>query len=152
MGFNGTTGWTQTPESGWREVSGPELAQRKLDAEFYSELKLKERYPKMRVLGAAKLSDREAEVIEATPAEGNPERLYFDTQTGLLIRQDLVIEGPQGKTAIRIYFEDYRAVDGIKHPFAIRRSRPGFTWTYKFEEIRHNVMVDEAKFDKPAAP
>jgi len=149
MGFNGTVGWTRTPETGLRELSGLELEGRKRDAEFYQNLKLKERYPKMTVLGAAKLGDREAYAVEAAPAAGNSETLYFDTQTGLLIRQDTAVETPQGKNTIQTYFEDYREVDGVKLPFAIRRSRPGFNWTYKFDEVKFNVPVDDAKFNKP---
>ena len=48
------------------------------------------------------------------------------------------METLQGKNTIQTYFEDYREVDGVKLPFAIRRSRPGFTWTYKFDEVKLN--------------
>jgi hypothetical protein len=51
-----------------------------------------------------------------------------------------------------MYFEDYRAVDGVKLPFAIRRARPGFTWTYQYDEIKLNTPLDDSRFNKPAAP
>ena len=152
MGFDGAIGWTKTPEQGLREETGEPLDMRKSDAEFYKELKLKDRYSKLTLLGLAQLDNREAYVIEAAPQRGQPEKLYFDRQTGLLVRMDLVPTLGQEKTQAQIYFEDYRAVDGVKLPFAIRRARPGFTWTYQFDEIKLNAPLDDSRFNKPAAP
>jgi hypothetical protein len=151
MGFNGAVGWVQTPENGLREAGGLELARIRRDAEFYRDFKLKERYSKLTLLGSARLGDRETYVLEAAPPEGQPEKLYFDAHTGLLIRQDVTAGIPPRETLIQIYYEDYRAVDGIKLPFAIRRSRPDFTWIYKFDEIRLNAPIEDAKFNKPPA-
>ncbi|MGH9935080.1 MAG: photosynthetic reaction center cytochrome c subunit family protein [Blastocatellia bacterium] len=152
MGFDGAIGWTKTPERGLREERGEPLDLRKSEAEFYKELKLKERYSKLTLLGLAQLDNREAYVIEAAPPRGQPEKLYFDRQSGLLVRVDIVPNLGQEKMQMHIYFEDYRAVDGVKLPFAIRRARPGFTWTYQFDEIKLNVPLDDARFNKPAVP
>ena len=32
----------------------------------------------------------------------------------------------------------------------IRRSRPDFSFTYKFDEVKHNIAVEDSKFNKPA--
>ena len=71
-------------------------------------------------------------------------------KTGLLIRQEMIVESPQGKTQLIVEFEDYREVDGVKLPFSRRWSPPGFTFTQKFDEIKHNVAIDDARFAKPA--
>ncbi len=152
MGFDGAAGWSKTPERGLREESGVALDMIKSEADFYKEFKLKERYQKLALLGLARLGDREAYVLEATPSRGQPEKLYFDRQNGLLVRADRVIEAGPEKTPLQIYFEDYREVDGIKLPFAIRRARPNFTWTQQFDEIKLNVPLDDARFNKPASP
>lgn len=150
--FNGVTGWRQEPGRNLQEISGAELTWMKFEAEFHKELKVRERYPQMKALGTARLGERETYVIEATAAAREPETWYFDAESGLLLRVDLVIVSPQGKGAVQVFYEDYRAVDGVKMPFAIRRVRPGFTWTYKFDEIKLNTSIDDAKFDKPANP
>src|SRR5215813_5444911 len=152
MGFDGAIGWTKTPEQGLREERGPQLDFIKSEAEFYKELKLRERYSKLTLLGMAQLDNREAYVIEAAPPRRQPEKLYFDRQTGLLVRMDIVPDLGREKMQAQIYFEDYRAVDGVKLPFAIRRARPNFTWTYQFDEIKLNVPLDDSRFNKPAAP
>lgn len=150
MGFDGAVGWVRTPEQGLREQSGKELAFKKSESEFFKELRLQERYPRMVLQGIAKLGERDSYVIEATTGAGEVEALYFDTESGLLVRQDFTMEGPQGKATMQTRFEDYRAVDGVKLPFVIHRSRPGFTFTHQFDEVKLNVPVDNTKFRKPS--
>lgn len=160
-GFNGAVGWSlNMTETGFRELSGPGLAAEKREAEFYREIKLKELYPRLTLAGKEKVGDREAYVIEATPTEGSTEKLYFNVQTGLLIRRDITIEMPKDgripveslvKIPAEIYLEDYREIDGIRLPFTIRHSLPGAKTTNKFKEIKHNTPIEDAKFNKPAA-
>jgi hypothetical protein len=152
MGFDGAIGWTKTHELGLREETGEPLDLRKSEAEFYKELKLSDRYSKLTLLGMAHLDNREAYVIEAAPLRGQPEKLYFDRQTGLLIRMDIIPDLGREQMQMQMHFEDYRVVDGVKLPFAIRRARPGFTWTYQFDEIKLNTSLDDSGFNKPAVP
>jgi zinc protease len=149
-GFNGTIAWELEPDSGVvHDKSGLELATAKREAEFYEELKLKELYPRMTLKGIEKAGGRMAYVIEAVPVAGSPERLYFDTQTGLLIRKDSVEEGDEGKRSVEEYYSDYRAVDGVKLPFTIHQVSPGMDFTVRLTEVKQNVPVDDAKFNKP---
>src|SRR5215813_585433 len=148
-GFNGTEGWALNPsDSGFRELNGTELAAEKRDSEFYWELKLKELYPKMALIGQARVGSHTAYCIEATPTEGDPIKLYFEAQTGLLVRIDSISENvSKGKIPEETYYEDYREVDGIKLPFTIRM--PTNKYTFKVNEVRHNVPIEEAKFKSP---
>ena len=150
-GFNGTVAWSQDPQSGLREKTGAELAATKLDADFYKPLRLKQLYPKIAVKGKEKVGDKDMYVLTATPAEGSPETWYFDVATGLLARMDLERESPQGKMAVQVFQEDYKEVDGIKIPHTVRQVTSAFTIIIKLEEVKHNVAVDETKFNKPVA-
>jgi hypothetical protein len=150
QGYNGTVAWAQEPTSGLRELSGPELVSAKREAEFYADIKFKEMYSKMTVKGKDKVGDKEVYVIEATPSEGSPAKLYFDTQTGLVLRTDREAETPQGKMPVEIYLEDYREVDGIKMPFIVRQVTPAISFTIKVEEVKHNVPIEDTKFNKPS--
>jgi len=76
--------------------------------------------------------------------------MYFDTETGQVIRQDAERESPQGAALIQTYFEDFRDVDGVKMPFTIRQVMPMFELMLKFTEVKHNIEIDDAKFVKPA--
>lgn len=149
-GFNGTVAWALEPDSGVvHEKSGLDLASAKRDAEFYEDIKLKELYPRMTLKGVEKVGLRQAYVIEAMPPTGNPEKFYFDTETGLLLRKDSEEEGAEGKRSVEEYYDDYRAVDSIKLPFVIRQVSPGMDFTIKLTEVKQNITIDDAKFNKP---
>lgn len=148
--YNGSVGWAQDPTSGLREMSGAELIAAKREAEFYGDIKLKQLYPKMTVKSKEKVGAGEAYLVEAVPAEGSPQKFYFDTQTGLLVRVDVETESPQGKIPFEVYLEDYREVDGVKMPFTVRRNSPAISFTVKLDKVEHNVPIDDAKFNKPS--
>jgi outer membrane lipoprotein-sorting protein len=150
QGYNGTVAWAQEPTSGLRELSGPELASAKRDAEFHADIKFKELYPKMTVKGKDKVADRDVYVIEATPSEGSPVKLYFDAESGLLVRTDREAETPQGKLPVEIYLENYKEVDGIKMPFTVRQITPAISFTIKIDEVKNNAPVEDTKFNKPS--
>jgi hypothetical protein len=100
--------------------------------------------------GKEKVGDREVYVIEATPEEGGAEKMSFDTQTGLLIYTDVERERPQGKIRVETHFEDYREVDGTKLPFTMRQSSPNLSFIIRINEVKHNIPIEDAKFNKPA--
>lgn len=150
-GFNGTVGWSQDPQTGLRELSGGELADTKRDGEFYKFIKLKELYPKITLVGKDKVGDREVNVLEATPTDGKPRKMYFDAQTGLLLRMDADRDTPQGPVHVETYFEDYRETGGMKLPFTTKLVRPDLSFSLKTEEVKQNVPIDDAKFNKPAS-
>lgn len=149
-GFNGTQGWAKSNQ-GVRALGDEMLAQLKLEAEFYKETRLKEIYSKMAVLGRAMVGEREAYLVEAMPAVGgNPEKLYFDVQTGLLLRKYSESKIVLGRFPTQTDYEDYREVDGVKLPFTIRWAIPGRVWGRKITEVKQNVPLDDAQFNPPA--
>jgi hypothetical protein len=152
-GYNGTTGWMKN-QRGQREMSGGQLAQMKRSAEFLGDFMLRQLYPGMVVLGKEKIGEREAYVVASQVADNRMEKLYFDTETGLLLRILAITQTVLAPLPEQTDFEDYREVDGVKLPFTIRQSfvDPWVGWTRKFTEIKHNVPVDETKFNMPPAP
>jgi len=155
-GFNGEVGWSlNTTQNGFRELTGAGLARQKQEADFHKEIKIGELYSKLTLAGKAKVGDRETYVVEAFPAEGNSVKLYFDTQSGLLVRRDAIAAVSRDGQSLmpvagEVYLEDYREVDGIKLPFTIRRKlgAAGIIST-RFREIKHNVPIDDSKFSVP---
>ncbi len=151
MGFDGTMAWDNNPMAGMRELTGKELAARIREATFNKELKIKELFRKVEVTGKEKVAEKDAYVVEATPAEGSVEKMYFDAESGLLVRLDAERESPQGSVMVETYLEDYKDVDGVKIPFTLKQVMPQFTVQTKFDEVKHNIEVEDAKFAKPPA-
>ncbi len=149
-GLDGTYAWEEDPMSGMRDISGPELAARRREADLQGALHMKDLYSNLAVKSKEKVGEKEAYVVEATPAEGKPEKLYFDVKSGLLIRHDAERESAQGVALMETYLDDYREVDGVKIPFSMRLVNPAFEMTLKISEVKNNVDIDDAKFKKPA--
>jgi hypothetical protein len=150
-GFTGSVAWAKDPMNGLREKTGAELASAKRNSDFYGPIRMKERYPKMEVKSKQKVGEKDAYVVVATPADGPPETLYFDTQTGLLIRQEMDAETVQGKMHVDVYLEDYKEVDGVKIPFTVKQNSDAISFVIKLTEVKHNVPIEDAKFNKPTS-
>jgi zinc protease len=154
-GFDGTVAWAKTPWEDLREKTGDELAKVKRDAEFHRELKLKTLYPDLAYKGTEKLEGEEALVLEAKPTPTSKERFSYSAKTGLLIRQESELQGPQGQIIVTLLAQDYKAVDGIKYPhlLKIKISAGGQTFELNWNviEVKHDVKIEDAKFTKPSA-
>jgi hypothetical protein len=78
-------------------------------------------------------------------------RLYFDVESGLLVRRLVLRETPVGPDPEQTDYEDYRDVEGVKLPFSIRVSYTSnnISGTRKLAEVKTNVPVDAAKLSMP---
>ena len=133
--FDGVGGWLQDPLEGYIEFP-PALANRVGDqSDFHRELRFRELNPGLAVIGKEKVGEREAFVLQPRSLGAAGEKSYFDVLTGLLLRKG------------RVYYDDYREVDGVKLPFkTIDESANGFGVVVRLSEIKHNVVIDPTKF------
>ena len=151
QGFNGKVGWIKTPAM-QREFTAAELIQVKPQIEFYKELTLKDQFSSLRVSGKQKVGERDAYVVEGVDLGGKTEKLFFDTETGLLVRRVVFSKTILGLDPVQTDYLDYRELNGVKLPFQIQgtyldNSHYGTTRT--FTQIKQNVPVDDAKFEVP---
>jgi hypothetical protein len=80
-----------------------------------------------------------------------PMRLFFDKESGLLLRSIRYADTPLGHNPTQVDYSDYRAQDGVKVPFQWTIARPLGRFTIQVTELQQNVPVDDKKFEKPAA-
>src|SRR5207245_4527818 len=117
-------------------------------------LNLKKLYPDLAYKGTDKVDGAEARVLESRPSSTSKERFSFNANSGLLVRQESELEGPQGKLIASVRLDDFRAVEGVKYPFdlkfKINSGGQDFEFAIKVKEVKHNVTIEEAKFAKPA--
>jgi len=151
QGFDGTTGWAPG-RKGYRQITGADLDQLKLDADFYRDIKFKELYANLRFRGKEKVGNRETYLLVATAGHDKFERFYFDIQSGLLVRTLLLTQIKLGRIPQQTDYEDYQVVDGIDIPMTVHHSSIDARneSTYKFTEVRHNVAVGDEKFMMPS--
>jgi len=151
-GFDGKIGWDfDYSGQGLRELSGGLLAEFNRRSDIHRELHLNVAYTKLTLKGKEKFANREAYVIEAMPAVGNLKKLYFDTRSLLLLRIDTLNPNSGEPPLNELYYENYRMVDDVRLPFTIRNVTPSQNSmnVFAFEEIKHNISVDDAIFRKP---
>lgn len=139
MGFDGEVGWFKdkcgVQEHEW---AGRDKLAWLLNPQ--SALRIEEYFPDLTVTGKERIGGGAAYVVEAAERRRAHYALYFEVESGLLVR-------------IGYYWDlqDYREVDGVKFPFRISTSRKGGSTTYEFQEVRHNVPVDDSLFAMPTA-
>jgi serine/threonine protein kinase len=147
-GFNGSSGWEVDAEGKVKQLAGSELAAMKRGSGFYRELNLRNDYSSLNLSGKDKVDGHDAFIITATAADGAEEKMYFDVQTGLLLRNDETRGAGQATT--KTYFSDYRTVDGIKLPFTFRQEDGQTSAIIRFKEVRHDVTVNDSIFNVPS--
>jgi len=151
--FAGDAGWTVDPDSGVRPMNKADIAAASTDYDFYRPLHLADIYPEMGSPRKATLGTATAWVVEAKPVVGEPEKLWFDAASGLLIAREyqrMTLE--DGIVAYQERFEDYKAVEGVQVPFTVRRATPDYELIYRFESVQFNAPVEDSAFAKPVLP
>ena len=147
--FDGTAGWMGGPGHPARDMSAPENEAAGLDAEFSLALRLKEIFPQLRRGRPESIGGVECETLNGNGPGRPPVRLYFDKNSGLLLRMVRYAETPVGRNATQIDYADYRDMDGVKSPFRWTLSRANGRFTIQIAEARNNAVVDDARFHKP---
>jgi photosynthetic reaction center cytochrome c subunit len=150
--FDGHEGWLGVPGRPVREMHGPDIDAAAIDADLHFAAHLKDMFSKAEVRGTEKVGDRDAYLVVGEREGKTPLRLYFDEQSGLLVRLVRFGETPLGRLPTQIDYADYREAGGVKTPFRWTLARPSGRFTIQVSEVKVNVPVDDAKFAKPAAP
>lgn len=148
QGFDGRSGWVKN-QAGVFEMSGEGLAQAQREADFFADIKLKEQYKTMSVIGRERAGNREFYVVGGTRADGQVERLLFDVATGLLVRRYWETATYFGQLPSSTDYDNYRKVRNVLFPFSVRRARGGNTFLQIITELTVNNPLDDSLFKKP---
>ena len=157
QGFDGTTAWSQDQAGRVTEPVTLDVARATRAADFYEPLNLKRQYAQITVRGIEKVNGRDAYLVVGIPQGDKPESLYFDTQTGLLLRKQTVLPTPIGDSPYQMDFDDYRDTgSGVKIPFLIHmnpanpRTELAPEATLRVSTVKDNAPIEDAKLVKPA--
>ncbi len=150
--FDGHAGWMGATGRPIREMHGGDVEGAAIDADLHLATHLKSMFSDLKVHGTQRVGDSEAYAVVGDRDGKTPIELYFDTQTGLLVRMVRYGETALGQLPVQIDYADYRAVNGVKIPYRWTLARPSGRFTIQVSDVQQNVPVDDAKFAKPAAP
>lgn len=152
-GFDGQIGWEKS-QRGLRDLRPGDIAFLRRYPDLFKDIRLQGQFTRISLVGKDKIDGKDVYFLRGLGVDGKGERLYFDVQTGLLVRRLTTTPTMVGLIPQQVDYEDYRDVDGLKLPFTIRVTAIDSVnnSTRKFTEIKLNVAVDEKKFNKPPAP
>jgi len=151
--FDGHAGWLTTPLAVVHkyELTGSELDGAKVDAELSFPYQIKTALTNLHPGPIATIKDKDLQLIQGTGPRGMIVTLYFDRQSGLLVRTVRYGRSPIGRLPTQIDYADYRDVDGMKLPFRLT-----FSWldgrdTFQLNTIDVNAKIDPKRFGEPKA-
>lgn len=152
-GFDGKVAWSSDPKDGVRQQSGVQVSETQRESDFRFPLDFRKLYPKILRPTATTIDGRSVYVLDAIPAQATqPDRAYFDAETGLLVRIVTQHYNDDGSTEpFQQDFSDYRAVDGIKIPFTLHQRGSHVDFMIQIKSVQQNVRVDDTRFSKPVA-
>jgi len=167
--YNGREGWLKTPITVLKEYEliGSELDGARLDAQLSFPGQIKQVLSNLRVSLPVTISDlpgptsqtsnesvplvhdRLVNVVQGTGPRGMLANLYFDQESGLLLRVVHYGKTPIGRIPTQVDYADYRDVGGIKMPFRILYAWLDGRDAIQLSEVKTNVPIDAAKFGWP---
>jgi photosynthetic reaction center cytochrome c subunit len=167
--YNGQAGWIKTPLAVLKEypLNGGDLQGAGLDAQLAFPGQIKQVLKNWRVGLPATIDDlpgpssqtsqqpelalgsHDSVVLQGDGPNGLVATLYFDTKSGLLLREVRYSRSPIGRVPTQIDYADYREVNGIKLPFRLT-----FAWldgrdSIELKNVECNVPIAESKFGTP---
>ncbi len=153
--FDGSNGWMAAPAADKpfpviRYTNG-DLDAVRLDAVLSFPAGIRQAITKP-LVGSSSIDDKDVVVVQGTANGGRSSiKLYFDKQSGLLVRQVRYADTLIGRVPIQVDYSDYRDVAGagVKLPFHVIT-----TWTDGRSDVlltsaETNVAIDAAKFNQP---
>ena len=169
--YDGNTGWVRTPLNvlGEFQLVGSDLDGYRFDAQLSFPGQIKQILTNLKTGPPTSIVDLPApasqsslqqdvtlgqthvvNVIQGTGPRGLLVTLYFDRDSGLLLRELRYGSSPIGRVPTQIDYADYKDVNGIKLPFRITYAWLDGRDSIVLNEIRTNVAIDETKFGRPA--
>jgi len=99
------------------------------------------------------INDRDVRVVQGKKASGTPIKLYFDVESGLLVRVvRYSSNSPVGRVPTQIDLEDYRDVSGILFPFKVTSTWTNGRYIYQFTDVQVNPTIPAERFARPVPP
>ena len=148
-GYDGSVGWQVNPMTGPSLMSGAELEQNVLMADFHSALNYDKLYRSMETTERTELNGRPCYKVKLTTASGRESWQCFDTETGLMVATGGKQESQMGSIEVTSLLSDYKDFDGVKMATRSTAKMMGQDMTVTVKSVSH-APVDASAFALPA--
>lgn len=96
------------------------------------------------------IDDRPVQIVQGTGAGSTRVKLYFDVESGLLVRTLRYTNTAVGLVPTQIDYSHYREVSGGRMPFHWVVTWPDGRSTIDLSDVQANVPIDAGRFAQPA--
>lgn len=148
-GYDGTHGWTLQPMMGPMLKQGKELAEKKFDSDYYSDLHEPERYSSMKTVEKTTFEGRPCYKISLVRKDGGEEIEYYDAETGLRAGTIQTRETPMGPITATQVLSDYKNFGRLLLPTTMKQTAMGVEQVLKITSVEFD-NVPPSTFDPPA--
>jgi hypothetical protein len=129
------------------KITGDELEKLKYQASMNLLLKLDSLRIRLKLDGVEKVNGKDAYKIDMIFPSGAAWGQYFDSGTGLKVKETKEIKTAQGNFTQEILYGDYRTVNGVKFPFSIKQSVGPQNMEFKVDSIQINTGIPDSAFE-----
>jgi tetratricopeptide (TPR) repeat protein len=147
--FDGQAGWSTAAGRPLREIHGADLDLARIDADLQFAIHLQDLFSDLRPQYPELIDGQKVNVLLGTVNDRLWCKLYFNEQSGLLVRMTRFAESPVGRNPSQIDYSDYRPADGVLVPFKVVQTEPMSITAIQLQEVRQNIPIDAAKFARP---
>jgi len=147
--FDSQNGWSRSPASPVRDMPQADIEGAKLDADLQFPIHVEKTFRELKVIRTERISNHDAILLFATNSSEPPLELYFDRETGLLLRQLRFGSSPLGLNPTQVDYDDYKTFDGVQVPLHLVITRPNRTMNVHLFQVKQNVPVGDAEFARP---
>jgi hypothetical protein len=149
--FDGANGWLAGPDIPVPilTLATGNLDRARIEATLAFPAGIAQLYPQWRV-GKTTIGDRDVTIVQGTKPGLLPVNLYFDDESGLLVRVVRWNETSVGPVPTEIDYGDYRVVAGIRMPFTWTATQTYMQMTITLSDVAANVPVDGSRFARPS--
>ena len=157
--FDGRESWAASPQDlaplTLMPLVGAAMQGNRLDAQLSFPGQIRQVLTDLRTgFAPLRIDDRPVDVIEGRTPEGGIVKLYFDRETGFLVRSVRYSRTAVGTNPINVVYSNYRDVPGlgIKLPYTWVLTWTNGRGTFEIASLQPNVNIEAARFGRPTPP
>lgn len=120
-------------------LEGDQAAALIAEAQMFPELTMADQ---AELLGAERLGDQNVYVIKWSENS----KKFYDTETHLMVAQEVSADTPQGPMKTMTKFMDYKEVEGVMFPMTISQGMMGQNLKFEIKGIKVNSGLKKSDF------
>ncbi len=149
-GSDGEVAWQISATSGPQIFEGKEKAGQ-LHLNIFDRLaQWRKIFKQVETTGIEDVAGKSCYKVVATPPDIAPQTLFFDRETGLLVKLSMTSESQMGTIPVESFPSDYQRIDGILMPRKNVIKTVGPERVATVDSIEHNVNLPPDRFALPA--